>query len=606
MYTSKSSAPALLGAFSAMVIALALSLLTLLLHPNPTMIELDKQLIPFDRVTISTVVIGALSGASCNAAVDELIGVEWIDCRLVPVTDLLEAAFNAPRMRYYFTALAAAGIIAFAMAMRSIDATTPKRELDRTVKGRRPVYDLDARNSLRSEITKTGRTAKGGLWIASHVQLTPTLESYNILGLGTQGSGKTSHFRALIEQFVGRGDRVFIHDVKGDMTAGLPGDDFILIAPHDARSWAYDIAADIRNHHHAYEFGKRMVDEDGDDRMWGKGGGSITGDLTWGLAKDQKGKWSWGELAHTLLVPGGEMKTRLEELGSINASRLIFGSQDPEENRTTMSLLITIWIAATTIILPLAQAWAQVPPSRRFSLRLWVNRKGKLPGTIILQRSSEYAYLSTALGGFLIDRLLGLAMSPDRNRNRGGKLVLCLDELPELGVITRLPNALNIGRELGLITIGGVQDIAHLVKIYGNELAQVLLARFRIKVIHQLDAGDTADRISALIGDRTVLRPSPSEFNAKTGKPVLVREKERVLDPYMFETALGVRNNSGTLVSRTLIMGLGNPAILDIPITGWPERRPGHAPAGWVDQLEPSAHMPSMPRQIEGYQEEAS
>ncbi|MBE7734514.1 hypothetical protein [Devosia faecipullorum] len=66
MYTSKSSAPALLGAFSAMVIALALSLLTLLLHPNPTMIELNNQLIPFDRATISTKVIGAMSGGSCK------------------------------------------------------------------------------------------------------------------------------------------------------------------------------------------------------------------------------------------------------------------------------------------------------------------------------------------------------------------------------------------------------------------------------------------------------------------------------------------------------------------------------------------------------------
>lgn len=599
MNTSKSFKPALLGAFSAMVVALGLAVVALLLHPNPALIELDNQLHRFDHINFLPKIINALAGKSCNAVVEHWTSIDWIDCRLVPVISLLERASHAPGMALNFAAVAAAGITSFVLAMRSIYARTPKREFERTVKGRRPIFDLDARNSLRSMIKKTGKPVRDGLWIAPHVQLTPTLESYNLLGLGTQGSGKTSHFRALIEQFARRGDRLFVHDVKGDMTAGLPVDDFILVAPHDARSWAYDIAADIRNSHHAHEFGKRTVDEDGDDRMWGKGGGSITGDLTWGLAMDQKGKWTWGELADTLLVPGGQMKTRLEALGSINASQLIFGSEDPEENRTTMSLLITIWIAATTIILPLAQAWEQVPPERRFSLRQWVGRKGKLPSIIILQRSSEYAYLSTALGGFLIDRLLGLAMSPDRNRNRADKLVLCLDELPELGLIERLPNALNVGRELGLVTIAGVQDIAHLVKVYGSELAEVLLARFRIKLVHQLDAGDTADRISALIGDRTVLRPSPSEFNAKTGKPLLMRETERVLEPYVFDTELGVRTESGTMVSRTLLMGLGNPAILDIPVTAWTDRRPGHVPADWIDQLAQTAPKPQLRRQVD-------
>ncbi|NJO34270.1 MAG: type IV secretion system DNA-binding domain-containing protein [Rhodospirillales bacterium] len=46
----------------------------------------------------------------------------------------------------------------------------------------------------------------------------------------------------LIWDAIGRGNGVMVLDIKGDMTAGLPGRP-ILLAPHDARSWVWTCPA---------------------------------------------------------------------------------------------------------------------------------------------------------------------------------------------------------------------------------------------------------------------------------------------------------------------------------------------------------------------------
>lgn len=580
MHATKPTAPAMLGAATAALAVLLLSALLVLLRPDPTTFELDGGTIRFTLPSVLHVLGSALAGTYCPTS--DLIG---LDCRIGPAAQYFTAAARAPAIRasliMWPIAAACAGLFSFL----SIYSATPRRELEQTVKGRRPVFDADGHSSLRGAIAMTGRPSGDGLWLAPHVQLTPVTESYNMLALGAQGSGKSSLIRALTEQCVERGDRLFVHDVKGDMTAGIPIDRGILVAPHDSRSWAYDIAADIHNMQHAREFAAHAVPTSLNDPMWGKGAQAIWADLVMALARRTGGKWSWPDLAAVLLAPGTEIKDMLEAEGAASASRLIFEGADPGENRTTMSLLITVWVAAMTVVLPLADAWAMVPETRRFSLSRWVERRKGLPATIILQRSSEYPALSTAIGGFLIDRLAGLAMGPGRLRSRSGRIVLCLDELPELGPLERLPSLLNLGRELGLVTIAGIQDIAHLVEVYGDELAEVILARFRIKLVHQLESGDTANRVSQLLGEREILRRHPSDINPRTGKPALARESVPVFEADLLSSELGVRHVGGRKIARVLIAGLGNPAIVEVPVTGWAERRAGHVPAAWLSGI---------------------
>lgn len=422
---------------------------------------------------------------------------------------------------------------------------------------------------------------------------------------GTHGSGKTATMRALTEQVLARGDHALIHCVKGDMTAGLPVNRLILVAPHDRRSAAYDIAADIRNRQHAVEFAAKAISKAKNDPMWGDGTRALWADLTMVLVADKPSSWSWCDLRGLLLSSGTAIKEILEQHGMANsAGRLVFGSTDPEENRTTMSLLLTMWVAALTTVVPLAEAWKDVPVSRRFSLRQWFKSDTRLPRVIVLQKSSEYPELSALVGSFLIDRLIGLALQPGRkrtgraqvaspssgkqrvNQNQNGpRLTLVLDELPECGRLERLPSLLNVGREYRVVTIAAVQDFAQVDELYGENLSKIMLTRFRIKLIHQLDAGDTTDRVGKLLGMRRAEFLGPRRRDPSSGR--LLRDLERDLIPVFagdrLQTEIGVRSNGRGKIVRLMVMGLGNPAIVDVPLTVWCDRRPGYIPAQWVN-----------------------
>ncbi len=583
MTETKPAFPAILGALATLMLAMLTGALLLLSHPNPDQIKVNDQSKPLNLSTMAEALGRGVSGRECNDGLDRFIGV---NCHMGPVAALARAAWEGPNTRLKWQTLPLAALVGSIVAFMSIYGRTAKRELERSSNDRqRPRFDADARKSLREAIAKSGRPGARNLWLVPHVQLSPAAETRNMLALGTHGSGKSSLLRALIVQAIARGDMVFIHDVKGDMTAGLPVENFILLAPHDARSWAYDIAADIRNRNHALELAMRAIEASPHDPMWGKGAQGIFADLTVGLARETNGAWFWPDLARVLLSPGAEIRARLMAHGSLSASRLIFDSADPEENRTAMSLLITLWVAAMTVILPLAEAWAEVPAERRFSLTKWVEGNPALPQVIVLQRSSEYAALSNGVGAFIFDRLAALAMSPGRPRYPAQRLVLALDELPEMGRLERITSLLNTGRELGLVTLAGLQDIPHLIDIYGEQQAHVLLARFGIKAIHQVDAGDTANRVEAMLGEREVFLPHPSEINPKTGKPLLERQRIPIFSAYQASNELGIQYEDGRKVARMLFVGLGSPAIVNVPITAWPEKRKSHEPAAWLNTL---------------------
>src|SRR5690606_4758763 len=60
-------------------------------------------------------------------------------------------------------------------------------------------------------------------------------ETRHALLLGSIGGGKTQAALPILLAAIERDDRVIVHDMKGDFTAGLPGDPLI-VAPWDRRS----------------------------------------------------------------------------------------------------------------------------------------------------------------------------------------------------------------------------------------------------------------------------------------------------------------------------------------------------------------------------------
>jgi hypothetical protein len=167
---------------------------------------------------------------------------------------------------------------------------------------------------------------------------------------------------------------------------------------------------------------------------------------------------------------------------------------DGVANRTTLSLMLTLWVAALTTIRPLAQADAS-SKERRFSVRDWLSEQFGLPRTIILQHNAEYPVLSTAISGLLVDVVCGKLLSPSMPKRDRPWLHLILDELPVLGRLEQFPKLLNVGREKGAAAIVATQDWEQVLKLYQRHDAATLEARFKIKVVCKLGISETRDRV---------------------------------------------------------------------------------------------------------------
>ncbi|MBN8726423.1 MAG: type IV secretion system DNA-binding domain-containing protein [Xanthomonadales bacterium] len=78
------------------------------------------------------------------------------------------------------------------------------------------------------------------------VELARTQETRHIVVVGTTGSGKTALLTGLIDQALARGDRLVLHDPKGDYSAKYyTPESVVLLGPWDERSAMWDAASDI-------------------------------------------------------------------------------------------------------------------------------------------------------------------------------------------------------------------------------------------------------------------------------------------------------------------------------------------------------------------------
>ncbi len=577
-YARISWAPAF--AAGAITAALSFVLVALVLFTLfPPIGDAGSGIKPIDIFAIGEALGDAFSGSQCSARFD-------IGCRVAPLWQFFSAPWGQASARVELL------IVSFGLVMAPIVAFidallhTPHDETVTTLGGRGVTYGEYARRKIREFIAARGRSANDGLWLLPHVRLNRAQEARNILLVGGHGSGKTGWLRGLIEQILLRPGKTFLLDVKGDMIESLPIARFILVAAADLRTWVWDIAADVINRLQAAEFAAKIIAAAERDPMWAHSARAILTDLIVCLRRLHGSAWGWAELAAIVLSSPAEIKAALVSVDAPSTMLIKFGGSD-EDNRTVLSILTTLWVAGLTQILPLAQAWEQVPPARRFSIRDWVRRDSKLPNVMVFQKSSEYPELSCAVGAYLIDSISSFILSPARRNVGAGQYSMILDEFPELAVEAKeLPRLLALGREAGVTTIATLQDLSQLTDAYGETRAGMILARFGIRGVLNLEDGETTrviceewikTREKRRVRDRT-------QQELKSGLKVAYETvKEPVIEPSAITDELAVFETGDRLTIRGLVLGFGTVACVDIPMTIWAGRRSAFVPAAWLD-----------------------
>jgi len=132
----------------------------------------------------------------------------------------------------------------------------------------------------------------------------------------------------------------------------------------------------------------------------------------------------------------------------------------------------------------------------------------------------------------------------------------------------------------------GAQDIAQVREIYGHDVASSWLSMVGTVIVAKIKGGDTATFVAEeLLGEQSIERIT---FEDGKRQPPH-RERRLVMEPYELEDDLGPREKG----IRALLIGFGDPVVIDWPYTDLPKVRKPSVPATWLNPPPPPPPPPS-------------
>ena len=522
-------------------------------------------------------------GARALAAIgDRTSQWHWYLCATTLAQTQALAGFD---LRYW--SLLLAGVFTLASAFGFALVVRFDRPPARVVRGRKLLTEAAARRAFAQASKAECKLSGTGIEVLPGLAISRERETRHWLIWGSVGAGKTQTMLHLILAAIARGDGVLVLDVKGDMTAGLPGEP-LLVAPQDQRSLEWDVANDCRTKQDARELAARLIPRS-DDPVWSDAARDILVACVAALQATKPERWSWHDLHETATCDADALLS-LARSYHRDAVRLL---ENPE-SRTTQSVLATFQ-AHMHVVAALGDAWRD-SANGRFSVSKWLAHP--LPyRPVILQHDPRYPELSHAWIGGLLGLLASAVGSPSLGESCDRRIWIFADEFPQLPRLSHFSTFLDLGRSKGVISVIGAQDIAQLRATYGHERADAWVGMIGTKIITRINAGRSAEEASQLIGDQEVERVERSEtvvgMRAST-TTMRRRNSRRVVTAAEIASRLGPTRDG----IRVLVLGHGADALeLTVPYVSLPERRPGHLPATWVSKTSPPESVPQKAEQ---------
>lgn len=387
--------------------------------------------------------------------------------------------------------------------------------------------------------------------------------------VGSPGSGKSTVLKPLIDKIVRAGESLILFDPKSEFTSSW--DEPIILAPWDARSWAWDIARDMRNVGDLRRFAAAAIHES-HDPMWSSASRQVIVGIGMHLNATRGDAWGWREMADWVSAPQAQLAEMLRE-------SYPEGARAFEKATVTSTGILINLTAHCASIFDLARAWGDAPRERRFSVGDWARQKG--PRQIIMQGHRTYAELTKACCGGVIETLAGLVASPEMDDSRRKLWIIC-DEFPQLGEVGEgIAALMETGRSRGVRVCLAFQNINQVNKIYGDDGASSLLAMAGLALIGRTRQSDGAEKLCQLIGAREVERPNQSWSAGSPGASTLsfAREELALYKPSELYSRLGPTSDGKGAVFCAL---LGDAHEVLFPRFELHAKRAAMVPAPWT------------------------
>jgi len=365
-------------------------------------------------------------------------------------------------------------------------------------------HERELYSKAQAEAVRARSAAPRGVRIGG-VELSRTREVSHLAVYGLPGAGKTVLLRGLLKQALDRGDRVLVHDPKGDFLDALAWpestDSVVVLGPWDARSRPWDIAADIGTPERAVAFAGAIFGQgEGPNKFFVDAARETLAGVIKHLQRRQPGAWGWGDLAD-ILEAGNEAILGAAWDGEPAVKALV---RDPS-SRQTDGVLGEI-ISAANWIPSYARAFGR--EAKPFSLAQWMIDPGPVRA-VILNSDARYVVRGEQLFGAMLAAAAATVSSPamrERSADESGYWLL-IDELPQLGKAAQkaITTIEEMGRSRGVRVVKAMQDPSQLDARTGREQATAQRAVQQTRIYLKL-APSSAAEISQQLGHRDIRR----------------------------------------------------------------------------------------------------
>lgn len=379
----------------------------------------------------------------------------------------------------------------------------------------------------------------------------------HFLTAGASGSGKTTLIQNLMRSVFLEPSRALVYDPKSEFApllfaacgdsegAIIDGASNVkILHPFDERCCAWDIAKDIRDPVTARQFASILVPESE------KSGNSesfftqATQDLLTGVVLafvncSPKNDWTFRDVILALLhepylrlVLSQIVDRNDNPMPNLARLRRSYLEGDP---RTVSNIRASI-NTRIAIYEPIAALWdaaTRKNQGRKVSFSEWAadgNRWVLVLGNDEAARTSLDP-INQAMFRRASECLLARPELPSEMTQEQAWVIL--DEVREAGELTGLGRLMTKGRSKGVCVVLGFQDINGLRDVYGEEVANEIVAQCNNAAIMRLNSPETAQWASELFGKRKLLAATRGINVGKDGAQIQSSSSESEL-PYLF------------------------------------------------------------------------
>ena len=440
-----------------------------------------------------------------------------------------------------------------------------------------------------------------GIRIHPKIQTTEHLEASHALIVGGAGAGKTTILWPLIQQIMDRGDRAIIFSFKGDFEQRIGagekiGRQFALLAPWDNRSAVWAVGRDIQTRLDAEALANTLIPEppggSKSDPMWTNGSRSLLVGIISDVQREFGTAWGFAELAKRSAEALADFPVlkKIIERESPQAYSLISGGA---QSKTTASFLATISSFLTQVINlgVAADNLKKTARGRQWSVDAWLSSSSSpspVPRVAVLGFRPSAKAISQAWGSSIIEQIvLKLSDLPDVSPDQR-RIWLILDEVPKLGQVPSITDALETLRSKGVRVILGAQGIDQIEETYSKNIARSWATQTAIKIIGRIGEPESQKWASSLIGERDLERFS-SQYNVQSGGQggstnggSYQRVKEHIVMPGEFGNVATVTKSGPRAILH--VAGSDQVGLLDWPFVSQAVARAGRDAhqAPWV------------------------